>query len=99
MEYTKGPWKVDEAPDLPLGVIMDDEDGLGICTVEPCYTTEGEALANARLIAAAPELYEACCQMRIFIQEWKDVLLTNMTANMLLQETHKLNPAIAKAES
>ena len=32
MKHTPGPWKIDEAPDLPMGIIQDNEDGLGICT-------------------------------------------------------------------
>lgn len=57
-----------------------------------------ELVANARLIASAPDLYEAGLQMEAFIQTWKDVLLTNMTEEMLEKETNKLSPAIAKAE-
>ncbi len=67
-EHTKGPWKVDEAQDLPLAVIVDNENGDGICEIgaegtrrdDPETPSSIEAEANARLIAAAPELLEAC---------------------------------------
>jgi len=60
--FTPGPWKVladkiDVGPDSGFSVIG----GCGCCDspwVMP-FEPKGEALANARLIAAAPELYEA----------------------------------------
>jgi hypothetical protein len=62
-EHTPGPWRIDEVEDLPLAVIQDDEDGTRICDVGWSHTKKadasGEQVANARLIAAAPELYDA----------------------------------------
>ena len=51
--HTPGPWKIDDALDLPLAVIRDHEDGEGIAELGE-YTPENEA--NARLIAAAPQM-------------------------------------------
>jgi hypothetical protein len=55
--YTPGPWVVDANSELPLAVIRDDENGEGVAEIGE-RTAENEA--NARLIAAAPELYAAC---------------------------------------
>jgi len=63
-EYTPGPWGVDDAGgEAPFGVFAEDGDAV-------CYLTENpmgglglreyaEDQANARLIAAAPDLLEA----------------------------------------
>ena len=63
-KHTPGPWKIDDATDLPLAVIVgndeSDEDGMGICEIGAPTQTRDEAapeqFANARLIAAAPRL-------------------------------------------
>lgn len=61
-KYTPGPWSVSEANDLPLGAtlrvvrIRGGESRLRICDMD---TISDDAEANARLIAAAPELVEA----------------------------------------
>ena len=56
MTHTPGPWKIDPVP--PLAVIADNEDGDGIATLEGDAGFP-EIHANARLIAAAPDLLEA----------------------------------------
>lgn len=55
-EHTKGKWKAEDGMigDSIKVSSMNDED---ICWCEPIY---GQEIANARLIAAAPELLEAC---------------------------------------
>jgi hypothetical protein len=62
-KHTPGPWDVelDPATDEPRKVegryaIHYDSD----CLAETCGAFGTEELANARLIAAAPDLYEAC---------------------------------------
>ena len=55
---TKGPWFVDEDGDVGCEVRSDLVAGVAGC--EP----SAEDLANAKLIAAAPELLEACLRMR-----------------------------------
>lgn len=54
-EWTKRPWTVDG--DQVLGNL--DADLIGELICEPWGETPEEARANAHLIAAAPELYEA----------------------------------------
>ena len=58
--FTKGKWIYDE----PFGVIVSDETCAVIASVQgagtgSCFCLTQEGQANARLIAAAPELYEA----------------------------------------
>ena len=54
--HTPGPWRLD--PD-DLGLVLDPE-GSPIQTAGPnSLTGDGQAYANARLIASAPELLEA----------------------------------------
>jgi hypothetical protein len=54
-KHTPGPWKIDEATDLPLAVIEDTPEGYGVCEMDD-LRDEDEVFANAQLIAAAPEL-------------------------------------------
>lgn len=49
-------WKIDEAKDLPLAIIEDTEDGYGIAEIGK---RNKRNIANAHIIAAAPELLEA----------------------------------------
>lgn len=69
--HTPGPWAVQEDDEFDgckfIPVETDAPTGpncRGICEVHPCYTDRGGAIsktdrANARLIAAAPDLLEA----------------------------------------
>ena len=71
--HTPGPWKVVENVNL-VKVIFQPGDGLH-STVAQCFDNAicnehgGTALANARLIAAVPELLEACVSV---MQDWQD---------------------------
>ena len=59
---TPGPWKIDEAPEQPLAIIENSEDGCGICCLDPEFLPKDqstETLANALLIAAAPDMLAA----------------------------------------
>ena len=63
VEYTKGPWELDESLRGNSYTAISGEDWIELATVvtrmksSDEYSPEG--LANARLIAAAPELLEA----------------------------------------
>lgn len=57
-KYTAGPWQVDEV----LGLITADN---GKTEVAACHAGRGgDANANARLIATAPELLDSCVKAR-----------------------------------
>mgnify|MGYP001559842575 CR=1 FL=1 len=93
MKYTKGGW-------IQIGnfIFSSEKPPRLIAEISSSNFGLKEQLANAHLIAAAPDMYEACLQMQEFISTWKDVLLTNMTRGILMGETGKLLTAIAKAE-
>ena len=84
---------IDEAPEQSLAVIKDDEDGMGICEVGSQTVTRDnadlESWANARLIAAVPDLLEAC--------KGAEVVLRNSTGSVGLHAASTLRLAIAKA--
>jgi hypothetical protein len=52
--HTAGPWEVTEKPGVWVGPVVRTADNQGIAFVV------GQSLPNARLIAAAPQLLEAC---------------------------------------
>jgi hypothetical protein len=54
-ERTPGNWKIDDADDLPLAIIEDTEDGLGI--IEFCERTP-QNIANAAFIVKACNLHD-----------------------------------------
>lgn len=86
-KHTAGPWKIDDALDLPLAVIQDNEMGEGIAELGE-RTPENEA--NARLIAAAPELLEALQEMMS--------RYGSKNSGFDNEETAKARAAIAKAK-
>jgi hypothetical protein len=63
MRHTEGPWTVDDDTLDILAVTIGDAPAYIAC--QPAYPSgrpleEGEVLANARLIAAAPDLLATC---------------------------------------
>ena len=75
MNYTKAPWKISNDGESRLIV----NDIYLIATVKPCEND----LANARLISAAPGLYEALKQLQ---------------AMQIVEQEEIISKALAKAE-
>jgi hypothetical protein len=104
-KFTRGPWWVDDAPvALLIRTELDgDVDGdtgrhvvVGgqiVAQIEDCERDE----ANARLIAAAPELYEAAEEARLLIGARNDVLHEAQRQSNINKAWHLLNDALAKA--
>lgn len=63
-EYTKGPWIFESAEVIgkPFVIYSRHDDGFVeyVCTTQNVHFAESRNQPNARLIAAAPELLEAC---------------------------------------
>ena len=70
-DFTKGKWYVEEVCGPSIEVTTDHEDylSIGIVTEGEDCTNNPEVLANANLIAAAPEMYELLDNIRILC-EW-----------------------------
>jgi len=84
-KFTKGPWMAwqprgDES--VPVRT-----DGLGITIAYAHQGAITNARANAHLIAAAPELYDACCEALIMLKH------LNVTGSLIDQ----VDSALAKA--
>lgn len=102
MKHTKGPWSIDNV------FIVNSEDEL-IAQIDPVHENDisvymrntKEARANAKLIASAPELLEACKNIdRFFYGEnghtWRGEL--NMKGILEYASKISISIAIAKAE-
>lgn len=78
MTYTKGPWKVEEPSKGSRsytinGEISDDDFGEELALLRCWENNEKQNKQqkdNAQLIAAAPELLEACKLAREFLKGW-----------------------------
>ena len=70
LDFTKGKWEYCE----PLGVVFSEDTCAVIATVHgagtgSCFNLSPEGQANARLIAAAPEMYKILCNIRDQLSE------------------------------
>ncbi len=103
-QHTPGPWAtdmegLDNGDDIPINA-----SGVYIATVTTCWPCvmdldgelQEEGKANARLIAAAPDLLAACKEMLLRIKEYQDLdgLLTAKERG----SRDKMIAAVAKAE-
>jgi len=90
MNYTRGSWEA-------VGGSVRDSEHIEICT---CSTYQESANANARLIAAAPDMYEALITLKALLQGGKvkvaaEGLPEQITVGALFEQMDK---ALAKAE-
>lgn len=73
MKHTPGPWRIDDRIDFVDGCLAVVDDGSVLCHVEVWpyedEETQKTGRANARIIAAAPYLYEACKKIAELIEQ------------------------------
>ena len=92
-QYTKGEWKSRHPINNDYTIYM-GEYGKGIIQVAMLFESSPNAEANARLISAAPDMYEALKTISAFYSEtgYKNVIPS------MIEAVRKINKAIAKAE-
>lgn len=91
-QHTPGPWNARPTASLgPQWVVYPEADGPDIAIIYDHGNTE----ANAHLIAAAPELLEACRRIAVYAQSGTHPHLANYLQTFAGQQ---LINAIAKAE-
>ena len=104
MEYTKGKWEVKKvgnnlyAIGADIRVVgIDANWTIGTFSFHPSVVNDGEAQANARLIAAAPELLEACKRL---LKAFDIPLITKLNdfGRVRLDAIQKAEQAIVEAE-
>lgn len=91
-EYTAGPWTFEKDVDGLFVIVADDRNPASILG-DP---DDSEVEANARLIAAAPELLDQCKILSAALAEcydWKE-----MEGEKIPEEFTKADAVIAKAE-
>ena len=87
--FTKGPWEISRIEFHPPHIAPANNKGKPICYMAACFNEDN---ANARLIAAAPDLYEACKEM---------LKCFHMDSDMeedFVSEINKAEQAILRAE-
>ena len=76
-KYTPGPWRAEASGFGQVGgfTISDEKNGFGLCQRAPWPSRAEESAANARLIAAAPEmasdLYDGFRAARAVVAAWE----------------------------
>ena len=84
-KWTPGPWTISTENDVCTQI---DGEYHAVCTDQFCYSSDDEKKANAHLIAAAPDLYEALQVM---------VDYCNAECGSKIYPGHQANQALAKA--
>lgn len=101
-KFTRGPWTLDDdtIEPLVLGAMRNDGISPQVATVRIGLR---ETEANCRLIAAAPDLYEACRFIKNYLDRLENALPSDDPLKKLRREFHaplhaKLDAALAKAD-
>lgn len=97
VKHTPGPWQIEGRYHGPLGSIyLSTMHPMPIFELQPIVGDRDEHLANARLIAAAPELLDALKEIiEVLRKEAAGTVLNNQSLDSI---GIKANNAIAKAE-
>lgn len=95
-KHNPGPWRVDgQAHDMAGSAIIHDVNGFPVASTRSWIKEQHEA--NARLVAAAPDLLEACKRQVANIEQWLETGVP-ASADESQQIYNALKAAIAKAE-
>lgn len=99
MKHTPTPWKIDEALDLPLAIISDTDDGMGVAEMGE---RSPESIANAAFIVktcnAHDELLAACKEALELLYGLSSGCHTKQRAEEYVAGVLALKRAISKAE-
>lgn len=93
--HTKGPWRIGYVDDLAVHA---EADAGRICRADPSLLTMAQAKANARLIAAAPELLAALKETWGKLYLLRLHVLSKEVSADLSASLDSIAAAIAKAE-
>jgi len=94
MEHTPGNWRIQNASDT-YNRYQIEANGWGI--ILRCEDTSNESQANARLIAAAPELLEALRSLYYAVSDEEDDYPDSQLYHIVMNATKRAQAAIDKA--
>lgn len=93
-KFTPGPWRYQEKSDAYTHIVRTSHPERFLCQL--AQDTSGEAEANARLIAAAPELFQALSEIKLLFQS--ALLCTNVElAKEGMEYVKRADAILAKA--
>jgi hypothetical protein len=103
--YTKGPWQLTTVPfeirntDSAAAIYGPMSKDGGACLIADISRSAGdeEAEANAKLIAAAPELLEALKEEKKFLECLINIVAVEHTVNSIRERLQTIEAAIQKA--
>ena len=98
VQHTPAPWTTDPTTDYNATVRVMDEQGV---TVALCYQQPFDtwtAAANARLIAATPELYDVVVSLRNCLNDWVEIADDDDMRDDDLSAIKNANDLIARLE-
>ncbi len=97
-KHTKGPWFYQEKSDVYTHIVRAESNPNGIiCSCG--QSSDGVDEANARLIAAAPELLTACKVSAACFRKLASIGILSSSRDVLLDNAKLIASAISKAES
>lgn len=111
-KFTKGPWAEHGRGGCPCGMIFGPDGNAYIALVygpghmtgadgPDCVPNEAAQRANARLISAAPDLYEALVDAKVTLEEAAKVLAEHYPGfgDIVNQCARRCGAALAKADT
>jgi len=97
-KFTKEEWRITEWLEITTSRKGIVEGSKKICQVSDFSKTEEEARANAQLISASPEMYEALKKVQRMLEEWENRDQESFNKYCHIDAHIETDKALSKAE-
>lgn len=98
--YTKGPWEAVQYPEgWAVRTVYVSDEGYRTTTWPAVINAAGQPNeANAHLIAASPDMYEALKEVTKELSAWAEITINGVADTRLLGMVSRAKAALSKAE-